>query len=181
MSTKAQLAVALARGISPAQWARKNGVTKMTAYRWSKEPEVPKAVEEFRRRTLDLAIGWFTTLSTRAMDGNATPIVKREWAELPEEAMLGNMRWGWRATMPHRPFADGEPGGPETLVSAESMRMRAEESPNRSGSIVTRSFSHYCIRPRGRFLFVELELVERRLFTRVQMLENAVGVPNSAK
>ena len=29
----------------------------MTAYRWSKEPEVRKAVEEFRRRTLDLAIG----------------------------------------------------------------------------------------------------------------------------
>jgi hypothetical protein len=70
-STKAQLVFALARGISPAKWARNNGVTKMTAYRWSKQPEVRKAVEAFRRRTLDLAIGRFTTLSTRATDGIA--------------------------------------------------------------------------------------------------------------
>jgi hypothetical protein len=55
-STKAQLAFALARGISPAKWARNNGVTKMTAYRWSKEPEVRKAVET--RTTCNVAGGW---------------------------------------------------------------------------------------------------------------------------
>jgi hypothetical protein len=77
-STKDQLAFALARGISPAKWARKNGVTKMTAYRWSKQPEVRKAVEEFRRRTLDLAIGRLTTLSTRATDGIAKVLREAE-------------------------------------------------------------------------------------------------------
>jgi hypothetical protein len=34
-----------------------------------------------------------------------------------------------------------------------------------------RSFIHCCIRPRDRFLCVELKLVERRLFRRVRMLE----------
>jgi hypothetical protein len=77
-STKAQLAFALARGISPAKWARNNGVTKMTAYRWSKQPEVRKAVEEFRRRTLDLAIGRLATLSTRATDGMAKVLREAE-------------------------------------------------------------------------------------------------------
>jgi hypothetical protein len=50
----------------------------MTAYRWSKQPEVRKAVEEFRRRTLDLAIGRLATLSTRATDGMAKVLREAE-------------------------------------------------------------------------------------------------------
>ena len=60
-SGKSQLALALARGISPGKWAKTNGVTRMTAYRWAKEPEVRKAVETHRRNTIDLAVGEMTT------------------------------------------------------------------------------------------------------------------------
>ena len=42
-SAKAQLALALAQGVSVAKWARTNDVTKMTAYRWAKEPDRPPA------------------------------------------------------------------------------------------------------------------------------------------
>ena len=64
---------------------------------------------------------------------NATPSVKREWRELPEEAMLGNMRWGWRGTMPHRPFADGEPGGPGSCVGGIWFLSRWRRSAKWSG------------------------------------------------
>ena len=39
-STKAQLALALAQGVSAAEWAHPNDVTKMTAYQWAKGPVV---------------------------------------------------------------------------------------------------------------------------------------------
>jgi hypothetical protein len=67
-STKAQLALALARGVSAAQWARANDVTKMTAYRWAKDPMVRKAVDSYRRRSIDQAIGRMTKQTTRATD-----------------------------------------------------------------------------------------------------------------
>ena len=38
-------------------WARDNNVPRPTVYRWAKEPEVRKAVQAFRRRTLDRAVG----------------------------------------------------------------------------------------------------------------------------
>ena len=71
-STKSQLALALARGISPAKWARENDVTKMTAYRWAKEPEVRKAVESYRCRMIDLAVGRMSSRTAWAADGIAS-------------------------------------------------------------------------------------------------------------
>ena len=54
---KTQLALALAQGVSAAEWARANQVPKNTAYRWARDLEVRKAVESYRRRTIDRAIG----------------------------------------------------------------------------------------------------------------------------
>jgi hypothetical protein len=67
-SGKKQLALALAQGISAAQWARDNGVTKVTAYRWAKEPAVRKWVEGYRRRTIDQLVSRMTEKSNRAFD-----------------------------------------------------------------------------------------------------------------
>jgi hypothetical protein len=67
--TKRQLALALARGISPGKWARENEFSKNTAYRWAKEPEVRKAVETIRRRMTDQAVGRLSRHSTWAADG----------------------------------------------------------------------------------------------------------------
>ncbi len=47
-STKAQLALALAQGVSAAQWARTNNVPKVTASWWAKDPSAPNAVESYR-------------------------------------------------------------------------------------------------------------------------------------
>jgi hypothetical protein len=66
---KTQLALALAQGISAAQWARANQVPKNTAYRWARDPKVRSAIESHRRRTIDQAIGRMTKQSTRAVDG----------------------------------------------------------------------------------------------------------------
>jgi hypothetical protein len=65
-NTKAKLALALAHGVTAAKWARSNDVTKMTAYRWAKEPLVRKAVESYRRRLIDHAIGLMAKQSTPA-------------------------------------------------------------------------------------------------------------------
>jgi hypothetical protein len=66
---KTQLALALAQGISAARWARANQVPKNTAYRWARDPEVRKAVESHRRRTIDEAIGQMTKQSKWAVGG----------------------------------------------------------------------------------------------------------------
>jgi hypothetical protein len=66
---KTELALALAQGISAAQWARANQVPKNTAYRWARDRKVRSAVESHRRRTIDQAIGRMTKQSTRAVDG----------------------------------------------------------------------------------------------------------------
>jgi hypothetical protein len=67
--TKTQLALALAQGVSAAQWARAHQVPKNTAYRWARDPKVRKAVESHRRRTIDQAIGRMTEQSTWAVGG----------------------------------------------------------------------------------------------------------------
>jgi hypothetical protein len=64
--TKAQLAFALAQGVTAAKWARNHNVPKMTAYRWEKEPEVREAVQAYRRRTVDQAVGLMTKHTARA-------------------------------------------------------------------------------------------------------------------
>jgi hypothetical protein len=65
---KTHLALAIAQGKSAAAWARCNGVPSSTAYRWASEPEVRRAVEACRRRTLDRAIGRMTRRTTWACD-----------------------------------------------------------------------------------------------------------------
>ncbi len=67
-STKAQLALALAQGASAAKWARNHNVPKVTAYRWAKDPSVRKAVETYRRRRIDRAIGLMTKHTVDAAD-----------------------------------------------------------------------------------------------------------------
>jgi hypothetical protein len=49
-SRKAQLARALAQGISATQWARDHGVPKTTVYRWSKDPAVRVQIESIRQQ-----------------------------------------------------------------------------------------------------------------------------------
>ena len=67
--TKTQLALALARGVSVAEWARATGVPRKTAYRWSHDPEVLKAADAHRRQAINLAIGRMTKHSRFAVDG----------------------------------------------------------------------------------------------------------------
>jgi hypothetical protein len=67
-SSKAQLALAIGQGVSIAAWARDNEVATPTAFRWARDPLVRKAVESYRRRTIDQAIGRMTTQTTRAAD-----------------------------------------------------------------------------------------------------------------
>jgi hypothetical protein len=66
-ATKVQLAFALAQGSSIRAWARAHQVPPRTAQRWSKDPKVRKTVEEFRRRTLDRAVGMMTSRSIQAV------------------------------------------------------------------------------------------------------------------
>jgi hypothetical protein len=66
--TKTQLALAVAQGVRIAAWARTNGVPRRTAFRWAKEPDVRKAVEAYRRRTIDLAVGRMTKGSSEAAE-----------------------------------------------------------------------------------------------------------------
>jgi hypothetical protein len=54
---KVQLGIAIAQGSSASAWARANDVPIPTACRWAKEPEVLCAVQEYRRRLLDRAVG----------------------------------------------------------------------------------------------------------------------------
>jgi hypothetical protein len=65
-SRKSHLAFAIARGHSAAEWARSNKIPKATAYRWAKDPKVRKAVEAYRRRIIDQAVGLLTLQTTKA-------------------------------------------------------------------------------------------------------------------
>ena len=68
---KTQLASAIARGESITAWARRNEVPLSTAFRWSSDPKVRRAVEAWRRRALDRAIGRMASRATKAADGIA--------------------------------------------------------------------------------------------------------------
>ena len=72
LSQHDQLAMAVAQGKSVAEWARKNGVPRRTAQRWANEPDVPRQVEEWRRRILDRALGYMAGRSMWAVKGIAT-------------------------------------------------------------------------------------------------------------
>src|SRR5450755_1214825 len=68
-SQKTELALAIANGTSVTAWARGNEMPKRTAYRWAREPEVRAAVESYRRRAVDRAIGRMARRVTWATDG----------------------------------------------------------------------------------------------------------------
>ena len=70
-SQKSQLAIAIANGKSIVAWARVNKVPERTAYRWSRDPKVLAAVESYRRRSVDQAIGRMARRVTWATDGIA--------------------------------------------------------------------------------------------------------------
>jgi hypothetical protein len=69
--SKTSLALALSRGITAAKWARINEVPKVTAYRWAKDPEVRTAVDSYRRRMIDRAVGLLTQQTVIAAGGIA--------------------------------------------------------------------------------------------------------------
>jgi hypothetical protein len=70
-SRKTELALAIANGTSITVWARGNEVPKRTAYTWAREPKVRAAVESYRRRAVDRAIGRMARRVTWATDGIA--------------------------------------------------------------------------------------------------------------
>jgi hypothetical protein len=61
---KPQLVIALAQGKTVAAWARGSDVPLRTAYRWSKDPKVQKAIAAFRRRSIDRAVGMLSGKAT---------------------------------------------------------------------------------------------------------------------
>jgi hypothetical protein len=71
-SKKTQLALAVAQGESVAEWARTNEVPRRTAFRWAKEVSVRTAVESFRRRSIDRAVGRMAGRANWAVKGITT-------------------------------------------------------------------------------------------------------------
>ena len=67
--TKAELEIALAQGVTASAWARANNVSRATASRWAKTPEVRYAVESIRRRLRDRAVGRLTGRASWALKG----------------------------------------------------------------------------------------------------------------
>ena len=55
-SRKKQLVIALIEGKSLEDWARENGISRRTAYRWAKDPKVKAAVNSHRRTAVDQSL-----------------------------------------------------------------------------------------------------------------------------
>jgi hypothetical protein len=68
---KTRLALAIARGESITAWARQNEVPRRSAFRWARDPKVRRAVDAWRRRSLNRAIGRMASRATKAADGIA--------------------------------------------------------------------------------------------------------------
>jgi hypothetical protein len=68
---KTRLALAIARGESVTEWARRNNVPRRSAFRWASDPKVRRSVESWRRRALDRAIGRMAGLALKAANGIA--------------------------------------------------------------------------------------------------------------
>ena len=68
-SRKTRFALAVAEGISPQRWARKNKVSKSTVYRWAKEPKVRARIDSIRCRAIDRAVGRMAKHATWAVEG----------------------------------------------------------------------------------------------------------------
>ena len=69
LSKQDQLALAIAQGKSITAWARQNDVPTSTAYRWANDPDVRRQVEDWRRRSLDHALGLMARHSMWAVKG----------------------------------------------------------------------------------------------------------------
>jgi hypothetical protein len=69
LSKKSELTLAIAKGTPVTTWANKNNVPRRTAFRWAREPKVRAAVEIYRRRVLDRAVGRMTVGVTFAIKG----------------------------------------------------------------------------------------------------------------
>jgi hypothetical protein len=65
---KSQLARAMAKGQSVAEWSRQSGVAQRTAYRWAKEAKFKAAVNSHRRRAIDHSVGRLTDKLASAAD-----------------------------------------------------------------------------------------------------------------
>jgi len=63
---KTDLALAVAGGKSVAAWAREHEIPRRTAYTWAQTPEFKAAVESYRRRANDRAIGRLVRYATWA-------------------------------------------------------------------------------------------------------------------
>jgi hypothetical protein len=64
-------ALAIARRESITAWESRNEVPLRSGFRWSRDPKVLRAVEVWRRRALNRAIGRFATLAMKAAEGVA--------------------------------------------------------------------------------------------------------------
>jgi hypothetical protein len=70
-TTKDQLAIALAQGVSIKAWARAQNVPKSTVYRWASDPDVRREVDSHRRRALERAVSLMTKRAAWAANGIA--------------------------------------------------------------------------------------------------------------
>src|SRR4051794_909052 len=61
------LALAVARGIPLARWAKENGVAERTCRDWAAKPEFKAMVEIYRRRIVDRLVGQIVDGSTKAV------------------------------------------------------------------------------------------------------------------
>ena len=71
-SQKINLALAIAGGESITAWAKENGVSERTAFRWAQDLTVRREVEACRRRVVNQAIGRLTGMTTKAADRIST-------------------------------------------------------------------------------------------------------------
>jgi hypothetical protein len=80
----------MAQGTAAAAWARAQDppIPRRTAYRWAKDPRVKAAVESYRRRAVDRAIGRMAKRVTWAADG----IVKLAKGAASEAVRLAALR-----------------------------------------------------------------------------------------
>jgi hypothetical protein len=118
---KTQLALALARGVTPAKWARDSNVAQNTAYRWAREPEVRKLVESCRRQMIDQAVGQMTRHTIKAASG----IVK-----LAEEATSETVRLRALRSIFSDLIAASKYSGLEQRMSELEERVEAKGTPS---------------------------------------------------
>jgi hypothetical protein len=102
-SKKTGLGIAIAQGTSIRAWARENGVPESTAQYWSKQPEVRRVAEAWRREVLDRALGRMARHAPEAVDGIAAlakaadseSVRLRAWRSLMIDQIAVSKYAGW--------------------------------------------------------------------------------------